>query len=291
MRTPRLVATAAALAAAALTLVAGCGGSSKADVTAGLDATQILRKSEAAAKGLTAFRLVGGATVQAKLAPGAPGGATVAQVLAEPVKVDGEGPVNGRSISYDFDATLSGLPAIQANVTKVGGGLYLTLLGTDYRVDVPPAEVAALNPSQLPAGLLSWAVAPREVGRENVDGEPTVHLTALLDAKRVFADLGPLLGSLQGAQVTAAQLKASEPQLAAALKTRTLDMWIGTSDLIPRRITAKLRMAGHVDAISQLRSAALDLDVRFTDIGKAVTITAPTTTQKLDLNGLKQLAG
>lgn len=287
MRTSRLAATAAALAAAALTLIAGCGGSSKTDLTTGLDATQILRKSEVAAKALTAFRLVGGATVQAKLAPGAPGGATLARLIADPVKVDGEGPVNGRSISYDFDATLSGLPAIQANITKVGGGLYLTLLGTDYRVDLPPAQVAAVNPSQIPAGLLSWAVAPKEVGREDVDGEPTVHLSALLDAKRVFADIGPLLGS----QVTAAELKASESQLAAALKTRTLDLWIGTSDLIPRRVAAKLRMAGRVDAISQLRSAALDLDVRFTDIGKAVDITAPATTEKLDLNSLTQLAG
>lgn len=259
----------------------------------GLTADEILRKSTAAADGLTAFTLTGDATVQAR-ATGEAGGAlpaVVAQALNGGVKITGTGPVNGDSASFDFDATLAGLPAIQGNVTKVGGGLYVGVLGTDYKVDLPADQVAAVVPANLISGLLGWATAPAEAGRETVDGTETVHLTAKLDLKQSLDAIAGAVAAIGGGEVSPATLRRSETELRAAVTERALDLWIGVDDLIPRRIVAKLRFAGKIAALPPLRSGSLDLDVRFSKIGEEVAISAPATTQVLDLGRLRSLAG
>ena len=279
---------AAAVAGLAAALI-GCGGGSDKDLTSGLDATAILAKSEAASKDLVAFKLTASGGVTARTAGGLPSG--IADLLKGTVRIDGEGPVDDGSMSFDFETVLPGLPAVQANLTKVGPQLFVALLGTDYKVDAPAAQVAALQPSQIPAKLVSWATAPKEVGREDVGGEPTVHLTASVDPRAVVDDISSFLGAIQGAPVTQAQVRRSEPQLRAALAERRMDLWIGTKDLIPRRITARLRFAGRVNALPQLRAGTLELDTGFADIGKRTEITAPQTTKTLNLDQLRALAG
>jgi hypothetical protein len=287
----RLRSLALATLAVALLAVAGCGGGgSTDDRVSGLTAAEILRQSTAAADGLTAFTLAGNATVQARVAGGALP-ALVNQALAESVKVQGSGPVNGASASIDFDATLPGLPTIQGNVTKVDGSLYAGILGTDYKVDLPEGQVAAIVPAELVAGLLGWATAPVEAGRETIDGTATVHLTAKLDLDAVLEDVSGAVAAIGGSEVSPATLRRSEAQLRAAVTERAMDLWIGVEDLVPRRITARLRFAGRVDALPQLRTGSLDLDMRFSKIGEEVAITAPATTEVLDLGRLRSLAG
>jgi hypothetical protein len=288
MSRPRTLALAAL--AVALVAVAGCGGGGSTDRVSGLTADEILRQSTAAADGLTAFTLTGDATVQARVAGGALP-ALVSQALAESVRIQGSGPVNGASASFDFDATLSGLPAIQGNVTKVDGSLYAGLLGTDYKVDLPEDQVASVVPAELVAGLLGWATEPVEAGRETVDGTATVHLTAKLDLDKVLDDVSGAVAAIGGGEVSPATLRRSETQLRAAVTEQAMDLWIGVDDLIPRRITARLRFAGKVDALPPLRTGSLDLDTRFSKIGEEVEITAPATTEVLDLDRLRSLAG
>jgi len=267
---------------------AGCGGDTK-DRLSGLSPDEILRRSTAAASELTAYRLTADGKIQATVTPGAIP-MLLTQTLGPGVSFSGEGPVNDDDATFDMDVTLSGLPRLQANVTKVGGGLFVGVVGTDYRVDVPRQQVARVRPARLVEGLLNWAEAPREVGREDVDGTSTVHLAATI-ADRAVADAAEALSDVAPGLVPPATLRRARAQVLAGVSERAVDMWIGTDDVLPRRITVRLRFAGKVDAFPQLRSASLELDLRISDLGEAVQITAPQTDEVLDLDRLGALAG
>jgi hypothetical protein len=256
----------------------------------GLTPGEILRQSHTAADALTAFTLSVDATAQARVTAGALP-KLVEQALTGSVRLTGTGPVNAGSASFDFDARLSGLPAIQGNVTKVGGTLYVGVLGTDYKISLPAKQVESVVPAELAGGLLAWAAAPTEVGRETVEGTKTVHLAATIDIDRALGAISRAVATLGGSDVPAATLRRSATQLPAAIRERKLDLWIGIDDLIPRRVTARLRFDGKVDALPQVRSGSLDLDVHLTKIREAVAITAPATSEVLDLNRLRSLAG
>lgn len=270
---------------AALALMSGCGGGSTKDRVTALTPDEMLRQSTAAAASLTAFHVAVDVTVEADVAAGALP-KLLGQALSDPVTITGEGPVNADAASFDFDATVKGLPPLQGNVTKVAGRLFAGVLGTDYKVDLPPAQVAAVVPGALATGLLAWATAPIEIGRESVDGVATLHLAATVDTARALRDIAPVLQALQGTALPA----AARRQLETALTTKTVDLWIGIDDLLPRRVAAKLAYAGGVSALRALRKGSLDLDVRLTDLGEAVAIVAPSTTNVLDLARLRTLA-
>lgn len=271
---------------ALMALASGCGGGDMTtDRVAGLSPGEILRQSAAAAAGLTAFRVAVDGRLAAEVVPGSLP-KLAEQALIDPVTFSGQGPVNGDGASFDLDATISGLPPLPINLTKVADELFIGVLATDYKVDLPKAQVASVVPGRLASGLLAWATAPREVGRETVNDVATVHLAATIDTTRALADLAPLIRSIQGSSLTA----AAQKQLAAALATKTVDLWIGIDDLLPRRILAKLDYTGGVSAIRALKSANLNLDVNLRQLGEAVPITAPATTEVLDLARLQALA-
>lgn len=275
-----------ALASVLVVSFAGCGDDGPADRTAGLTPEELIRQSRAAAEAVVAFRLGGEATVTADIAPG-----TLPKLAADafdgPVAIDGEGPVNGDDVSFDFDTAVQGLPPLQANLTKVGGQLFAGVLGTDYRIPLPRALVAAIVPARLPSTLLSWVAAPTEVGREDVDGVPTVHVRATIDTDQALDDLAPVLASVAGGELTA----RDRTLLAEALTTRTIDLWIGSADLIPRRISVDLDYRGGVRRLAAIRTVRLTFTVGFAKIGEPVAITAPETTNVLDLDRLRSLAG
>jgi len=284
LRTLGLIAVAGGLIA-----TAGCGGGGSTDRVSGLTPDEILRQSSAAAAALRAFTLTAEATVQASVAAGSLS-KLVAQALTGSVGLRGSGPVNGGSASFDFDARLTGLPAIQGNVTKVGGALYVGVLGTDYKVALPAKQVESVVPAELAGGLLAWANSPAEVGRETIDGTKTVHLAAAVDVERALGAISGAVAAIGGSDVPAATLRRSATQLRAALKEQKLDLWIGIDDLIPRRVTARLRFDGRVDALPQVRSGSLELDVRLSKVGETADITAPATTEVLDFDRLQSLA-
>lgn len=270
-----------------LALLTGCGGTSTPDRTAGLTSDEILRQSRAASATLSAFHLTGKATVTATITPGASLPKLVVQALRAPVTIAGEGTVNGDAVTVDLDATISGLPPLQGNVTKVADRLFVSVLGTDYKVDLPPRQVAAVVPGRLVGGLLAWADAPSDAGREKVDGVATVHLRTTIEPARALADILPAVQAVRPGAVT----PTARRQMATALTTRTMDLWIGVDDLRPRRIAADIVFSGPVAAVPGLRRGSLKLDLLLTKLGEVVEITAPTTTNILDLNRLSSLAG
>lgn len=263
---------------AALGLAAGCGGGGGQDRTAGLTATQLLTQSSAAARAATSFRISFAVTGRIALSqPGVvPGGA----LLNGPIDITGEGPVAPPDkASVDTRVKVSGLP-VQVNVTRVGDAVYISALGQDFHVVLPPRQVALLNFGALYPALVRWAVAPEIAGREDINGTQTVKVTARLDPQRALADVAPLLGGRPPSAATAR----------AAVRRGTLETWIGTQDLRPRRVHVVLTADGSRVAPG-VGDVDLDLTADLSNYNEPVQITAPANAQTLDLNQLGGLFG
>jgi LppX_LprAFG lipoprotein len=271
-------ALAAALAAA---LLAGCGGDGDGggeDRTEGLSAAEILSQSADAQAAAESFRIALDATGQVNLTDAAavPGGG----LLDGPLDISGEGPVDPPDrASIDARIEVSGLP-LQLNLTRVGDEVFVGALGQDFRVDLPPAQVALLDLGDLYPTLVDWTAQPAVDGREEIDGTQTVKVTGRLDAQRALEGLAPLLG---GDAPTAAEARA-------ALREGTTEAWIGTGDLLPRRVHLVLgadlaRVAQGVGAID------VDLTANLSAYGEPVDIQAPADPRELDTDELGSLFG
>lgn len=274
MRRPGGLAAVVACAAAAA--LAGCGGGGGGDTTKNLSPDQILQKARQTADTVTSYRLNVKAKIQATAGTGN-GAATVRRLLGRPLDVSGEGPVNASSGDASLDvATRVGPIPLQLNVTKSGSGLYVTVLGQDLKLGLPPATVKRLNVDALRTALLDWMTDPTEVGRETVDGVQTVHLRGPIDTSKAGPDITQALQSFGlGGGAGRPRISRAAAQLKAGLKKGTVDAWIGTKDLQTYRLATTIREAGKIDAVPQVRALALDVDERFTDLNAPVTITPP----------------
>jgi hypothetical protein len=181
--------------------------------------------------------------------------------------------------SLDVKLGLSGLP-LQGNVTRVDDDVYVSFLGQDFALDLPPEQVALLDLGALYPTLVEWAKAPVAAGAEEIDGASTVKVEADLDAARALTSLAPVLG-VSG--VTPARA-------AAALRTGRFEAWIGTEDLLPRRVHVTLAADG-ARLQQDLGDIALDLTVDLSDFDAPVDITAPSDARPLDPNDLGSLVG
>lgn len=271
----------AALIAAVIAAIAvGCGGGDGGgeDLTAGLTPQELLDRSAEEAAAAESFRIALEAAGRIDLddPDAVPGGA----LLAGDIDISGEGRVQPPDrASVDLRVGLAG-PSLQGNVTRVGDEVFVGVLGQDFRVDLPPAQVALLDLSALYPTLVGWAIDPVETAREEVDGTPTVKITSELDPERALADLGPLL-QVEG--VTAEQARA-------AVREGRLETWIGTEDLLPRRV--HLALAGDGSGLDAgVGAIDLDLTADLSDYGEPVDIQAPRDAQELDLDQLGSFAG
>jgi hypothetical protein len=276
-RLPRLLAlTLVALVAA---LVAGCSGGGE-DMTEGRTPAQLLDEAVRQAQALDTYRVAIGGT----LAVGTQGaGGAVANLTREPIEIEGEGRADPpERAAVDATVNLSGLP-VQVSVTKVGGELYIGAIGQDIRLDVPAAQVESFDPGLLLPTLARWMTDPEETAREDVEGEPAVRLSGRVDPEAVLADIGPLLGSTAGAP--------DRDAVADALRDGTVDVWVGTEDLRPRRVRVDLRVPDARALSPQLRSLTVDLTVTVTGYDEPVQIEAPADARVLGLDELGGLAG
>ena len=256
----------------------GGGGGGGADKTQGLSAQQLLTQSSTAAKALTSFRVDLAATGQIDLPAGTGGG--IAGLLKGPIDISGEGPVQPPDkASLDAKIGLAGLP-LQGNITRVGDAVYVSFLGQDFQVDLAPAQVALLDLGSLYPTLVNWATNPVTAGTEDIDGTSTVKVRADLDAAKALTALAPVLGV---AGVTPAQARA-------ALTTGTFEAWIGTGDLLPRRVHVVLAAEG-AKLAPGVGKINLDLTVNLSAFNEPVDITAPKNAKPLDLNNLGSLIG
>lgn len=261
-------------------LVAGCGGGDGGggeDRTADLTPAEILRQSADAAAAVDSFRVALEATGQVDLTnpPAGVGG-----FLNGPFELSGEGPVQPPDrASIDSSVTVSGFP-LQVNLTRVGDEVFLGALGQDFRVPLEPAQVALLDLGSLFPTLAGWTTDPAEAGREEIDGTETVKVEGTVDAEAAVAALAPVLG-VDGVDPADAR---------AAVRTGTVEAWVGTEDLLPRRVRLVLDADG-ARLSPEVGDVAVDLTASLSAFGEPVDIQPPDNPRDLDLDQLGSIVG
>ncbi|MDX6646738.1 MAG: hypothetical protein QOK40_2465 [Miltoncostaeaceae bacterium] len=289
MRARRCVAVALALLAALA--LAACGGGGETDRTPGLSPAQILERARAEAAALTSYRVGLTADLQVTAAPGALPPAAQS-LLGDRLELNGQATLR-RPDALSLDFAVAGLP-FQGNLTAVEGKLYLSVLGNDLQLLVPPEQLAQIRPAEFAPTLLSWIVNPREVGRESIDGAPTVHLEGALDAGAVVDDVAGLLRQFPGVvggTPSPAELARARRQIRAALRRGTADVWVGTGDLRPHRVRIGIALAGRLDVLPQVSAASLDLVADLSRFDEPVEIAAPSNPRPVTPDALLRLIG
>lgn len=260
-------------------LAAGCGGGGGGgeDRAQGLTPTQLLQQSSDAFAAAESFRIGLEATGNISLTDPVSGPAAL---LNGPLELSGEGPVEPPDkASIDTSLQIGGIP-LQVNLTRVGDGVYLGALGQDFKIALPPEQVALLDFGALYPTLADWTTDPVEAGHEDIEGTGTVKVTGTVDAAKVLTDLGPLLGL--------GTIGAAEAE--SAVRTGTVEFWIGTEDLLPRRVHLVLD-ADASDISSTVGAVDIDLTANLSAFDDPVDITAPENARELDLNELGSLVG
>jgi hypothetical protein len=281
-RRPRPAVLAALLATGALCTVAagGCGGGD--DLTRGLSPEEILDRSRETAAQVTTYhpRL----DLALEVTPSeAPEGGVLNALAGQPVTIVADGPVRrpiaeeGPAFAFDLDVELGDF-AVQGKLTKVDDAVYLSFLGADFQLDLPPEQAQAVRIPPEPALFME---SPVEVGREELDGIPTVHLQgevatdAVLDyLLELFAGAPNLLGG-QGLP-EGEDLEELRATLRDSVQESRSEVWIGTEDLLPHRVAASLVLGGQIGALLP-GVTGLDLEAR-ADVGgfdEEVVIEAP----------------
>ncbi len=122
--------------------------------------------------------------------------------------------------------------------------------------------------------------SPTEEGREEIDGTETVKVSGAIDPVRALGSLAPLLG---GEAPEAAQARA-------ALRQGTVEAWIGTEDLLPRRVHLVLDAdaARIAEGVGQVN---IDLTADMSAWGEPVDIQAPANPRELNTDQLGGLFG
>lgn len=264
----------------ALALAACSGGGGGEDITGDLTARQLLDRSVAEAAALESFRVAIDAEGSVDLASSA--SAAVGGLLDGPIAISGEGPVQPPDrASLDTTIKLAAFSP-QVNISRVGDEAFLSVFGQDFRLALAPAQVALLDIDGLYPTLTGWMTEPAETAREDIDGTPTVKVSGGVDAAAAFADLAPLLAD--------DPLAASDEALEAAVETGTVEVWIGTEDLRPRRVHLILDADGTGLGV-QVGAIDLDLTATLSAFDEPVDISAPSDARPFSLDDLGGLTG
>ena len=276
---PLVAALLAVTAALALVACGGSGGGGE-DVSKGLTPQQLLDRSAAEAAKLESFVIAIDGKGQVQLDPSAGGAA--AGLLNGPLALTGEGPVQPPDkASIDAKLELAAF-APQVNLTRVGDEVFVGVLGQDFKLALPAQQVALFDFGALYPTLTGWLTNPVEAGREDLDGTPTVKVSGDVDAATAIADLAPLLQ-------TDGSVVVNTKELESAIETGTVEAWIGTEDLRPRRVRVVLKADGLTGL--PVRSIDLDLTADLSAFDEPADIRAPRDARPLDLDQLGALTG
>jgi hypothetical protein len=208
----------------------------------------------------------------------------------------------GKLPKFDFDLDIAaGNQTIQAGAVSLGDTGYLKFNGKAYSLSkalfdqfkngyersaaqskskssVPSLKALGVNPS-------TWLTNPQQVGKADVGGAQTFHITSGVNVQRFLADINSLLGKAKnlGGSSTTGVPQSLSPQVQATIersvKDAKVDIYTGVDDHALRRLALSVDLAVPKDAQKQaggLKSGELRLDLTIADLNKDQTIQAPT---------------
>ncbi len=273
----------ALMALVAVPLVAaGCGGGGT-DATQGMTAEQVLTKAAANTEALTSYRF----GIDVKATAKVDGGGALGDVLRNPIDISGEGAAK-KPGDFTLDVTANiGPGPIQANITKVGGGLYASVLGQAVKIDLPAQAVRSLDATRLAPAIADWIENPEIVGSEDIDGVPVVHIRGTADEKALAEGIGGLAGGLGADDL----VQPGATGAGSDLETGVIDVWVDEEQMIIRRASADVLSEDALAAAPSIKALDLDLTASLSDFNAPVEVTAPTGARTVSLDQITGLLG
>jgi hypothetical protein len=186
---------------------------------------------------------------------------------------------------------------VHATVTSTGGQLFIGLDGSQFLASATTlralqqgyiqASGRAASDGGSPLATLgldpaAWLMHPRIAGSRRLAGVDTVHLVAALNVARFLADARPLSSAVSaigaGAQSSPLLGAALGSPPSGAVRVARVDLFTGTHDNLPRRLSVRLTVAGTPStqaALGDIRHATLRLVVALSDLNRPQKIVAP----------------
>jgi hypothetical protein len=213
----------------------------------------------------------------------------------------------GKLPKFDFNLVLAaGGQTINAGAVSLGDSGYLKFGGQAYSVgqalfdqfktgyeksqtaskskDAGPSfKALGVNPAR-------WLTNAHTVGKEDVGGTSTYHITAGVDVPKFLADVKILLGKAKSLGGTSTQNVPTSlsPQVQSTIersvKNATVDVYTGSDDHALRRLKLTVSLAVPKDAqknAAGLKSGDLRFDLTIADLNKDQTIGAPANARPL----------
>jgi hypothetical protein len=290
-------------------LAAGCGSSGGGDA----GTATLLKDTFSGGKAVKSGKLDVSLGFEAQGLPSLTG--PVAFKLAGPFASEGA----GKLPKFDFDLDIAaGGQTINAGAISLGDSGYLKFGGKAYTVDKAlfdqfrtgyeksqqSAKGKDAGPSFKALGVSpsAWLKGARKVGKAQVGGTSTFHITAGVDVPRFLADVNRLLAkakNLGGAStqgVPQGISPAVQTTIERSVKHAQVDVYTGEDDHALRRLTLSVSLVVPKDAqktAGGLKSGELRFDLTIADLNNDQTIRAPSGARPLSelQNALAALQG
>ena len=218
------------------------------------------------------------------------------QTLRNPIALNVGGPFQslgkGKAPKSDFTLTLSAFGRSGSlGIISTGTKGYVTLQGTSYRLPaatfrqfesgLAPVTRSGSRGTAPKVHFLSWIRNPVVVGHATVAGVDTTHLHGGVDVHRMLSDLNSVIHEAPSAGVSglgSGISSTSIARIATKVRNPALDVWVGSSDHVMRRLVVNFGVpvtGAASTTFGGLRAAHVALAVQYADVNQPQTITAP----------------
>jgi hypothetical protein len=272
-------------------LAAGCGSSGGGDAST----TTLLKDTFSGGKAVKSGKLDVSLGFEAQGLPTLTG--PVAFKLAGPFASQG----SGKLPKFDFDLDIAaGGQTIQAGAISLGDSGYVKFGGRAYTLDKTlfdqfrtgyeksqqSAKSKDAGPSFKALGVSpsTWLKDARKVGKAQVGGTSTFHITAGVDVARFLADVNRLLAKAKGLGGSTAQgvpqglSPTVQSTIERSVQRAQVDVYTGEDDHALRRLALSVSLAVPKDAqkaAGGMKSGELRFNLTIADLNGDQSIQAP----------------
>lgn len=217
--------------------------------------------------------------------------------ITGPITLALAGPFTRGDAEYpQFDVTIdvgAQGQGFEAGLTSTGEKLFVKFGGSAYEVPQQLLNQQGGAGSMSLKGLgidpMSWLQDPETVGTEEVGGVETDHVAADVDVDALLDDVDGLLAKLSDQlpagvagteQIPDAIPADARKEIEDAIESATLDVWVGTADQTPRKLTVKIA-AELPESADGPSSLDVELTISIDELNEPQTIEAPTDTRPI----------